>query len=647
MRERSRTRSADDRNIPSLPPVADPKRRIATMYDLGLFLKEYFPLKFFKEFCKNHLRFIHHLQRVVLEGGLQAIGMPRGQGKTVITRGAVVWAMGYGHRTATMIGAATKAEAKSFFDDVRGMFTGEIFVADFPEIGVPLAALGETARLAGGQTYRSRPTGIILQETLLRLPTVPGSTASGSTMWAVGLNGAIRGKNIGTLDGRTLRPDFIVVDDPQKDDDAVNPKRVTKVETRIDKSMLGLVGDGENLAGVLSCTVIARDDAADRRLDREIYPQWNGLRFKMIEEFPERMDLWLGEYARLRRKVSAAAATAFYKENRKEMDRGAVVDWPSNYDRTMQISRLERGMQRLIDDAPSFYSECQNEPQGKAVDSIIVDARTIRSRVNGLDRGVVPDRAQKLTAFADVHKEIIYWLVSAWDEELTGWIVDYGTFPKQATGYFGNTDAMLNKIGSIYPDYGVDGSIQAAILATVQNLIEREFVRQNGEAKLIDQIFVDSGYKPVVVEEALGLLSPAEYRIVTPSMGRSVRATSKPFAHFNPQPGLTIGHHWLYEKPGKRTQFHYIIDTNYYKTAVHEGFFTKPGNPKALTLWGLDRDVHRLFSDHCTAEDATLVKANGREIYEFFTRVNRPDNHWFDCLVGCMAAASALGLGPA
>jgi hypothetical protein len=35
--------------------------------------------------------------------------------------------------------------------------------------------------------------------------------------------------------------------------------------------------------------------------------------------------------------------------------------------------------------------------------------------------------------------------------------------------------------------------------------------------------------------------------------------------------------------------------------------------------------------------------ANGRTVDEWKNRVSNPDNHWFDCLVGCAVGASMQG----
>ena len=56
------------------------------------------------------------------------------------------------------------------------------------------------------------------------------------------------------------------------------------------------------------------------------------------------------------------------------------------------------------------------------------------------------------------------------------------------------------------------------------------------------------------------------------------------------------------------------------------------------------------LAEHITAEYCVRTEARGWIVDEWKLRAGSPDNHWFDCLVGCAVAASMLGLsvtGPA
>jgi hypothetical protein len=55
-------------------------------------------------------------------------------------------------------------------------------------------------------------------------------------------------------------------------------------------------------------------------------------------------------------------------------------------------------------------------------------------------------------------------------------------------------------------------------------------------------------------------------------------------------------------------------------------------------------DQNRLFADHVTAEYRVRTEGRGRTVDEWKLPANRPDNHWFDWVVGCAAAASMQGI---
>jgi hypothetical protein len=62
-----------------------------------------------------------------------------------------------------------------------------------------------------------------------------------------------------------------------------------------------------------------------------------------------------------------------------------------------------------------------------------------------------------------------------------------------------------------------------------------------------------------------------------------------------------------------------------------------------LSLFGDQAERHRLLAEQLTAEYPVTTSGRGRTVEEWKQRVERPDNHWLDCLVGCAVAASMLG----
>jgi len=90
---------------------------------------------------------------------------------------------------------------------------------------------------------------------------------------------------------------------------------------------------------------------------------------------------------------------------------------------------------------------------------------------------------------------------------------------------------------------------------------------------------------------------------------------------------------------------HVCVDVNYWKSFVHEHLAVAPGDPGALTLFGKSAGNHALLAEHVAGSETwTLTHGQGRDVREWRLKPSRPDNHWLDCLVGCVVAASMLGV---
>ncbi len=130
-----------------------------------------------------------------------------------------------------------------------------------------------------------------------------------------------------------------------------------------------------------------------------------------------------------------------------------------------------------------------------------------------------------------------------------------------------------------------------------------------------------------------------------PSHGKYVGASSIPFSEYRQQRGDRIGLHWrIPNVSGKRQVRHVLIDTNYWKSFVHSRLGVLMGDPGCLSLFGHDPQAHALLSEHLSSEYRIKTLAAGRTVDEWKIRASRPDNHWFDCLVGAAVAASIEGV---
>src|SRR5204863_429248 len=74
--------SVAGRDIGEIPPVTDPARRDSCRRDFRLFCETYFSAVFALAWSPDHLKVISIIENSVLEGGLFAVAMPRGSGKT-------------------------------------------------------------------------------------------------------------------------------------------------------------------------------------------------------------------------------------------------------------------------------------------------------------------------------------------------------------------------------------------------------------------------------------------------------------------------------------------------------------------------------------------------------------------------------------
>lgn len=383
--EISRDRSATGRELGKLPAVADPDRKESCRGSLRLFCETYLPETFPLEWSEDHLKVIGRLEEVVLSGGLFALAMPRGSGKTSLAEAAALWAISYGHRLFVLLIGATDDAAREMMESIKlAVESGDEYGEDFPEIAAPVRALEGINNRAGGQTVGGGRTRIRWTETEVIFPTVDGSEASGSRIRVAGITGRVRGMKAKTAAGKSIRPDLCIADDPQTDDSAESQPQTDKRERVLRGAVKGLAGPGQTIAMFVPCTVIAQGDLADRILNRDRHPQFRGERLRLVYAFPAAVDLW-DKYAELRRESMRAGgdgseATDFYRKNRAAMDAGAEVAWPERFDPETELSAVQAAMNLKIDNPWEFEAEYQGAPLSQ-------DSGAVTRNLDGPGRG--------------------------------------------------------------------------------------------------------------------------------------------------------------------------------------------------------------------------------------------------------------------
>ena len=647
-RDRQAEQSLAGRDIGQLPEVVNPNRKAACERNFQLFCESYFPETYSLAWSPDHLKVIEKIETAVLRGGLFALALPRGSGKTTITESAALWSMLYGHREFVVLIGATESAALELLDSLKTeLEVNERLAEDFPEVCYPVAQLEGIANRCAGQLYKGERTRITWTSNEIVLPTIEGSKASGIIVRVAGITGRIRGMKFKRSDGRNVRPSLVVIDDPQTSESAGSLEQTRKRVRVLAGDILGLAGPGQKISGIMPCTIIRPGDMADIILNRNTHPDWNGEKTRMVYRFPTNMKLW-EEYAEIRAEAlrtegNFQKATEFYLANREAMDAGAEVSWEARFNHD-EVSALQHAMNLKFQDEAAFMSEYQNDPlPDDTADDSLLSVDEICAKINGLARRRVPLKCDRLTMFVDVQKALLFYVVIAWAEDFTGAVIDYGSWPDQHRHEYSLADANPS-IQTLFPKAGFEGALYAALSALTDECLGREWEREDGAVLKIERALVDAnwGQSTDVVYQFCRQSSHAG--VILPSHGRYVGASSKPMTEYRKQQGDRLGFNWMIPNvAGKRAIRHVIYDTNYWKSFIHARLAVPAGDKGSLTLYGRIPGAHQLFAEHLTAEYRVKTQGRGRTVDEWKLKPQSHDNHFLDCVAGCAVCGSMLG----
>ena len=651
-RDAERARQAElslaGRDIGDLPEVVNPERKKQCERNFQLFCVSYFPETYSLEFSPDHLKAIEKIETAVLSGGLFALAMPRGSGKSTLAETAAIWAMVYGHREFVTLIGATESAALEILDSIKTeLEVNENLAADFPEVCYPIEQLEGIANRCAGQLYHGERTRITWTSNEIVLPTIKDSKASGIIVRVAGITGRVRGMKYKRSDGRSVRPSLVIIDDPQTSESAGSLEQTRKRVRVLAGDILGLAGPGQKISGIMPCTIIRPGDMADIILNRNTHPDWNGERTKMVYRFPKNMKLW-EEYADIRAEAlrtdgNFEAATEFYKAHRAEMDEGAEVSWEARYNHD-EISALQHAMNLKLQDEAAFQAEYQNDPLPEDTDDdSLMSVDEIAGKVNGLPHGKVPLACDRVTMFIDVQKALLFYVVTAWSEDFTGAVIDYGAWPDQHRRLFSLADANPT-IQTVFPKAGFEGALYAALEALTKDYLGREWKREDGAMLKIEKALIDANWGQSTDIIYQFCRQSVYAGVLLPSHGRYVGASSKPMTEYRKQPGDRLGLNWMMPNvAGKRAIRHVIYDSNFWKSFIHARLAVALGDRGNLSLFGRIPGIHQLFAEHLTAEYRVKTQGRGRWVDEWKLKPERSDNHWLDCTAGCAVCASMLG----
>lgn len=662
---RELTLSNEAREIaPDMPGVKDPRRRAAAVKSLRVFCETYFPEWFYLEWSPDHLTVIRNFEAAIRKGLTQALGMPRGSGKTALVKAAALWAIITGRSRYCVIVGPETTHSEEMLESILGQLrTNDLLLEDFPEVVYPIRVVGRNAQkrplFHGKDIYFKMEKGKVV------LPWIAGSRARGSVIEAAGILGSLRGMNQTDVAGRSFRPDLCLVDDVQTDESAKSP---TQVEYRLKVlrgAILNLAGPGAQFACLATVTIIRRDDVADQLLDRKRNPQWRGLLFKLMDAMPANQDLW-AEYWQIREDEMRAddpdedledadpdgpaypLANQFYADNREAMDQGALPRWSQRFRPQRELSAIQHAMNLIQDIGRDvFEAEFQNAPLPDEDIEVELKPEVIRTRLSRLPRGTIPQSTTHLSAFCDVHKALLYWMVVAADENASPYVVDYDTWPDQRLREFtlrevsGKNRRNLQKLYADVPT--LEGQIYKGLQDVFDHVLGQPWKTPDGTDFFIPMMGVDAqwGEQKGTVYQAIR--ESAHAARLRPTHGRGVTATAKPLSKVRPKPGLVVGEEWIHEP--RNGQLTVSIDSNYWKSQSAVRWTTPPGSPAAAMLFGSDEHEHKhkMLSEHLCAEYGVEVQSRDRRCLEWKVKPGKPDNHWLDCFANCLVMLSMQG----
>lgn len=257
------------------------------------------------------------------EKQLQAIAAPRGEAKsTLVSRLFKLWCIVCAKKHFCVLAMDSIDQAYPMLESIKAELEFNPRLAmDFPE------ATGQ------GRVWQA---GTIITKNDIKVQ-VAGS-----------------GKKMRGWTHGAYRPDLIVLDDIENDEQVRNPEQRDKLESWLKSTVLHLGGVGEKSDVVYIGTILHYDSVLNRTLNN---PMWHSVKFKAMLQFPDRMDLWDEWEAILRNNgnAGAAMAQAFYETHKAEMERGAKTSWAARG--VLDLMKI-----RVRDGHEAFDSELQNDP---------------------------------------------------------------------------------------------------------------------------------------------------------------------------------------------------------------------------------------------------------------------------------------------
>ena len=622
-------------------PDAKTQRHTARLErSLATWIKYFGQDSFFWPFSENHKKYIKNIERCINEGGQVANAMPRGEGKTTIARWAVLYALLTGGRKSVVFVAATDGLATDSIDFVkRQLEENDLLHLHYPHVTSYIRA-SEGKALKAKYMLRAdlESARLYYSADIVTLPTVTtygqetasgeritkdraqGYPSNGATMRFVGIMGAVRGRTKTGDNAAVIRPDLVILDDVQTRESAESPTQTATHERIINGGVLGLAWPDVQIAAIMPCTIIKKGDLSHRYLDRKLYPQWRGLTTAMVVKWPEAQETLWREYAdhwRYDQDNDTNTATAFYRKNRRAMDKGAVVGW-KHRKRRGELSALQTAQNLLLDRGDQFWAEYQNDPVAIELAILPISVELITSRVDtGRPPGIVPPETQTIVAFTDINRSYaLTTTIMGFKQHQIGQVLWYGTHPLKSP----NTDSERVTREKVHTALAVHG----AQLATMPCRPDAWGIDGGGTPKNTVIDFCANSPR---------LCGLTAYTV----FGRAAKQYHTRHRK-NQMARLYEEQHLMIEGRGRQW---IVSNADFWREVAQKGWTATPGGPGSCTL---PEGHHNEFDEQiCREVLRGKSEMDGQTIWLWGIEPGK--NDYGDTVTGCYQMAAFMGIG--
>ncbi len=316
----------------------DGLRRKLGAIDMEFFGRAYFPHYFSRPSPEFHRELDAIWQQGVLKGRYpltpadtkaisrlpgvrRAVAAPRGHAKsTNLTFKGTMHSTLYGYKHYPIIISDSSEQAEGFLDNIR---------VEFEENTAILEDFGPLA----GSVWRSN---VLVTKTNIKIE-------------AIGSGKKIRGRK-----HRNWRPDLIILDDVENDENVRTPEQRSKLKNWFDKAVSKSGDDYTDI--VYIGTLLHYDSLLAKTLTN---PAYRSIKYKAVIQFSQADDLWQqweSIFTDLSNDDREADALAFFQAHKAAMLEGTQVLWKE------KLSYYDLMVMRVSEGEASFNSEEQNEP---------------------------------------------------------------------------------------------------------------------------------------------------------------------------------------------------------------------------------------------------------------------------------------------